>query len=292
MADTHNTLNACPCKLDGCGIYSITSPGGGQYIGSTVSFKKRWYEHRRILRHGTHHSAALQAAANKYGVDTLVFAVEELCSSGDRLAVEQRYLDALRPRYNTAKDAKAPTLGTKRSAESRAKMRASHLGVKPSPESRVKAVESRKGYRHSEETKRKIGDANAGRKCTPEQIEKNRNARKVSGKDHPMWGRPCSAALKARLSEVHTGKIISEDIRRRTSETMKGMNVGGNNPLARAVICKETSMLFPSMADAVLWLKSIGKEKASSAAVGAVCRGNTRLRTAYGYVWRYADPKR
>jgi len=259
MADTTNTLNARLRNPNNCGVYSITSPSGGQYIGSTVSFDKRWREHRRILRLGAHHSAPLQAAAKKYGVDRLAFAVEELCSVDVRLAVEQRYLDALRPRYNTAKDARAPTLGTKRSPETCAKQSAAHLGRKQAPEVVEKRVAARAGYRHSEETKARISAGRLKNKSPVEKIQ-------------------------------HTKYTPSEDVRRRTSETMKGLNAGGANPMARSVLCVETGMVFPSGADAVIWLRGQGKLKALSCAISAVCLGKRRHKTAYGYTWRFSDP--
>ena len=45
---------------------------------------------------------------------------------------------------------------------------------------------------------------------------------------------------------------------------------------------------FPSLVDAVAWLKVLGGEKnASSSHICECCRG--RLKTAYGYSWEYAE---
>ncbi|MCI0146684.1 GIY-YIG nuclease family protein [Paraburkholderia sediminicola] len=106
------------------GIYTITSPSGKQYVGSTVRFKQRWKVHICELRKGTHHSRALQFAANKYGVEALVFArFLSVPSKEDLIAYEQIVIDTLKPAYNMCPVA-GSILGFKQSDETRAKLRA------------------------------------------------------------------------------------------------------------------------------------------------------------------------
>ena len=109
------------------GIYTITSPSGKQYVGSTVHFKQRWKVHMWKLRKGTHHSRALQSAANKYGVEALVFArFLSVPSKEDLIAYEQIVIDTLKPAYNMCPVA-GSALGFKQSAETLARTRASRV---------------------------------------------------------------------------------------------------------------------------------------------------------------------
>lgn len=76
------------------GIYSITCTANGKvYIGSTVGFKRRWYEHRNDLKRGKHCSPYLQNAYNKYGVESFDFQVVEYIKYADELLeTEQRWI--------------------------------------------------------------------------------------------------------------------------------------------------------------------------------------------------------
>lgn len=89
-----------PYKNAISGIYSITTPSGSTYIGSSNSIYRRWSEHKRSLRKGTHHSTRLQAAWNKHG-NALVFSILEVCPSEDLESREQHYILSLNARLNT-----------------------------------------------------------------------------------------------------------------------------------------------------------------------------------------------
>lgn len=136
------------------GIYKIASPSGNFYIGSATSFRKRWDRHLYLLRKGLHHSKALQSAYEKYD-GRLEFSVVARCPITDLLAVEQRYIDALKPRYNVSKVA-GSNLGNKFSPEARARHAASlprgerhHLfGKTQSAEMRARISASLKGEKH------------------------------------------------------------------------------------------------------------------------------------------------
>jgi group I intron endonuclease len=109
------------------GIYTITSPSGKQYVGSAVHFKQRWKVHVSELRKGKHHSRPLQSAANKYGLEALVFArFLSVLSKEDLIAYEQIVIDTLKPAYNMCPVAGSP-LGFKHSDETCAKLRAAWL---------------------------------------------------------------------------------------------------------------------------------------------------------------------
>lgn len=57
--------------------------------------------------------------------------------------------------------------------------------------------------------------------------------------------------------------------------------------LKRAIICLETDCRFPSIRDALNWLRSQGYPRASSTALSGACSG--KRKHAYDFHWRYAD---
>jgi group I intron endonuclease len=114
-----------------CGIYSITSPSGKCYIGSSVNIESRWQQHRWHLRHGAHHAFKLQHAYKKYGLTALEFCIIEVCSKENIVFVEQQYLDTYKPKYNSSTSAHHPMADLKIRAKVTATMR--------TPEAREKA---------------------------------------------------------------------------------------------------------------------------------------------------------
>lgn len=82
------------------GIYKIENKINGHcYIGSSKNIKKRWYEHKRRLRNGKHHSIVLQRAWIKYGEDNFNFELLCNCLENKLLVKEQEYFDKLNPEY-------------------------------------------------------------------------------------------------------------------------------------------------------------------------------------------------
>ena len=65
-------------------------------------------------------------------------------------------------------------------------------------------------------------------------------------------GKPLSEEHKQKISE--TMKNMSEETKRKMSESHKGKHAGGNNPMARLVICLETKQVFDTVKDAQEWL--------------------------------------
>lgn len=134
------------------GVYTITAPSGGQYVGSAVNFSKRWTAHRHHLRRGTHPNKALSSAAKKYGISGLEFRTIIVCRPDDVLMYEQLAIDALKPRYNSLRFAGHST-GWRHSEETRARISEVHTGRIRGPMSDV--------------TKQKIRAAQVGQKRKP-----------------------------------------------------------------------------------------------------------------------------
>lgn len=158
------------------GVYGIAAPSGNLYVGSSKNIRTRIKQHYAMLARSNHHSDALQAAYNKYGDNLSPFVLEE-CAVSDLIAVEQKYIDALKPRYNQSpiagriehteemrlKKSKALS-GMPKSAEHRAKLSLSKTGVPASAEARAKMSKTRLGVKfHTEESRAKIGAVHRGK---------------------------------------------------------------------------------------------------------------------------------
>ncbi len=149
------------------------------YIGSAVRLNRRWSEHRRALCRNLHHSAPLQNAVKKHGFDSFDLEIVEFVKDKCQLITrEQFWINFFKPKYNARKIANSP-LGTKHSAETRAKMSASaklrgfteehkknislaKRGVPMSEEQKALRSRAGKGKVLSEETKAKLSVALKG----------------------------------------------------------------------------------------------------------------------------------
>lgn len=177
------------------GIYQITNlQNGKSYVGSAVSFSKRWKEHLRQLTNGNHHSTVMQRAWNKYGEAAFQFKKLLVCAKSDLIWYEQRAIDALKPAYNICKVA-GSVLGYRHTPEAKAAAaeRASgntHRRGRKGPKEvcdRISAGRKGKGIGRvfDVETREKIAAAQRGRTLTEEQKEHLRkiNTGKTYGQD-------------------------------------------------------------------------------------------------------------
>lgn len=137
------------------GVYSIASPSGKRYIGSSSDLKKRRKNHRDLLYKGRHHSIALQRAWEKYK-GCLRFKVLLVCSTEHLIFYEQRAIDKLKPIYNMSRNA-GTRLGSTLSEE-----------VVRAMTERARGNKYALGLRHTEETKRAISELHKGKSKTPE----------------------------------------------------------------------------------------------------------------------------
>lgn len=157
------------------GIYAITNLDDGRattYIGSTVSFKRRWCQHKSLLQHNTHPNPYLQAAWNKYGEHSFWFSILEVVGEHDVIIErEQHWLDEYRATgkvYNLGTIARHPLIGYSPSEETRRKMSKSRRKrPPPSEETRQRMSKALKGKKHgppSEETRRRMSEAKKGKR--------------------------------------------------------------------------------------------------------------------------------
>ena len=217
------------------GIYQITNTVNGKcYVGSAVSFRKRWKEHVRQLANGNHHSTVMQRAWNKYGESAFEFKKLLVCAQADLLWFEQRALDVLKPAYNICKVA-GSVLGYRHTEEAKAAaaMRAAgnthRRGRKESKEvcERISVGRKGKGVGRvlSEETKEKIAAAQRGRTISEERKEhlrqlntgKKQSPETIEKRMQKLRGRTRSAEAIARTTAKNKGS-------KRTPEQIKAMS--------------------------------------------------------------------
>jgi group I intron endonuclease len=88
--------------LEHAGVYLITClPTGKQYVGSTtVSFRRRFAQHRHTLRRGDKYNPKLINAWKKYGECAFEFRPLLACRPEDALQYEQLVIDAFQPELN------------------------------------------------------------------------------------------------------------------------------------------------------------------------------------------------
>lgn len=189
-----------------CGIYEIRSPSGRFYVGSAVDIDRRWTRHRKDLRSGTHGNRKLTRAAAKYGVHELIFSTLLICNPNDLIMYEQAAINALRPAYNIA-----PNAGN-------------HLGIKRTDAFRFKVSAALRNRPVSQETRDKIGARHKGKKLSPENLKKWRDAippvsserrREVAAFMHTP-----EAKEKKRLAMI--GRSVSQESREKISASLKG----------------------------------------------------------------------
>lgn len=105
-------------------IYTITHVDSGRcYVGSTISPNIRFAVHKRELDKGTHVAKRLQNAWKKYGADSFVFAVIEICDQARRALREQHYIDNRKPFFNWARTVHSPALDPRVARQISAAMR-------------------------------------------------------------------------------------------------------------------------------------------------------------------------
>jgi len=101
-------------NMEKTGVYKITNPVNNEfYIGSaSLSFKKRFWNHDRLLKLNKNPCSYLQKAYNKNKDANFIFEILEICDKDECIKREQFYLDILKPKYNLCKIA-GSSLGRK-----------------------------------------------------------------------------------------------------------------------------------------------------------------------------------
>lgn len=200
------------------GVYQIRNKvNDKKYIGSSVNVRDRWRLHLSHLQRQIHGNVYLQRAWNKYGVENFDFTVLIYCDPENTLIYEQACLEGLKPEYNIATDARAPTKGMKASDETRRKMSETHSG-KNHPNY---------GKKMSDEFKKKNSTGHLGQVAWNKGMIGSAMSGRT-GEEHPMYGFRFSEERKQKFSEDRKGENaywygkkrapVSEETRRKLSE--------------------------------------------------------------------------
>lgn len=217
------------------GIYAIISPSKRIYIGQSIDdIKARWKMHKQCRKSGC---TLLNNSIKKYGFDSHELKVlyelpkdvaQEVINEYE-LLYWQQYKDCGFRMLNLM----TPGNSAKHSDETKTKISESLKGNKY-------AV----GYKHTEDTKRKISLFNKGKKRSVESVKKGSLKRvgKSLSAEHKLnisngqkgntycLGRKMSDESKKKMRDAAKGKIISEETRRKISESCKGINTGKRSP--------------------------------------------------------------
>lgn len=83
------------------GIYCIENVTNHKtYIGSSKNIYQRLLKHFALLRHNKHQNPHLQSAWNKYGEDSFIWYILELCDNSELAKLEQQCIDLFGAEYN------------------------------------------------------------------------------------------------------------------------------------------------------------------------------------------------
>ena len=203
------------------GIYEILNTATHDfYIGSAVSFRRRWGQHRCELRKNMHRNDHLQKAWNKYGENAFEFNVILLCDTDNLLYYEQVLLDNLKPVYNICPVA-GSTFGRIFSDEAKRKMSNSKKGKPLSEDHKQKLSEASKNRHCSDETRKKISEAKTGHSLTEETKRKISEAKigHIATEEHR---RKLSESGKRYWNENGKTRIVSEETKQKLSESKSG----------------------------------------------------------------------
>lgn len=289
-------------KTKTCGIYSITSPSGNFYIGSSVDVRARWAGHKAELKSGKHHCEPLQFAAHKYGIDALKFELLAECPEEHLRELEQLVIDVADPEYNASRSTYEALTDLWRKPEFRAagidRAKEQARKWREDPEWRRKQSE---GARRALTETHKNPEFAAAHKVraaarlealvnTPEGKIKAAEARRAKYANDPEAVMRRRENMRRISAEARNDPEIQARVRQASRERMKAMRA---DPAMRAkldamnsartskrVRCIETGQEFPSAKAAGQSVGLSCGRKVSSAALGKTPK-------AGGFTWEY-----
>lgn len=211
------------------GVYRISMERAGLpdliYIGQSCDILRRRSVHLWELNSGRHKNRRLQNAYNKYGATSLRHEVLELCHADSLTTVEQKWLDAEIARVgktlvcNVRLECVVSGKGTKRSAETCAKISSALKGRSVSQEWRDRLSKSRAGKRLTEEQRQARSEAL--RKCGKMARTITPLQREIASRTHK--GKTISEGHKAALRAAQTGRKMSAEAIEKSASKRRGV---------------------------------------------------------------------
>ena len=176
------------------GIYKITSPSNKVYIGQSIDIERRFRHYKRMV---CKDQVKIYNSFLKYGVDSHIFEIIELCDTKD-LNNRERY-------YQDLYDSVVNGLNL-------LYVKSEHFNGGHSEESKKKISDSLTGRKLTEEHKYKIGLNNSRRVMSPETKEKHR----LNG-----LGKKASPETIEKQRQSRLGSKRSEETKKKMSESAK-----------------------------------------------------------------------
>ena len=142
------------------GVYRITNTENGKrYYGSSKKLRKRWNDHKSMMRRGEHGNPGIKEDVAIHGEAAFDFQVLCYCKPEERKRLEGVLID-----QNYGKDCYNDTKGDgAKGEETKAKLSAAHTGKILSEDHKAKIGAAHTGKTQSEETKAKKSAANKGK---------------------------------------------------------------------------------------------------------------------------------
>lgn len=106
-----------------------------------------------------------------------------------------------------------------------------------------------------------------------------------SGQNHPLYGKKHSEITKQKIREKAVGRKQSEKQRLQHSKAM----MGSNNPRAKAVLCINTGVIFPTARDAAKWLNQFDGSYIGKCCKGLVKSAGFHPETNEPLCWKYIN---
>ena len=311
-----------------CGVYKITNLIPNEktgickvYIGSSVNFKSRKYNHFNDLEHGKHSNEHLQRAFKRDNIENFKWEIlEDIGKIEDKTELkknlldrEQYYLNEFivngeidRDKCYNINPTAGSNLGIKCSEESIKKRALANTGKKRTTETREKMKESALGKIVSEETKKKQSEVAFNR--TEEQKENYRKGKlgsthseetKEKMREAHKYREPITEETRNKMKQNnkhkpsygHYGKTHSERVKEKikfaklgskhSEETKIKMSNSNEKATAKEVINLDTKKFFNSLTEASKFYNI------SISHISAVCRG--KRKTAGKYRWSYVS---
>ena len=217
-------------------IYQIRHIVSGKvYVGSAVSPRNRWRNHRIMLQNGNHPNRYLQNAWNKHGEAAFVFEIlEPVLFIEDLITREQYWIDKLKASANGHGYNITPTAG-------------SLLGARWTEEQRTRRVEQFKDPAF----KAKYSDAKKAQFADPKQRARRSEEARALWRDPEYRARMtvrlkeghADPEYKARVSANTRAAQSNPDLRRRMSESQKARFA---DPAVRARLSAQAKAKFAS----------------------------------------------
>ena len=216
------------------GIYKITCIINGIiYIGSTINLKNRKNCHFKCLRKNTHGNKKLQRSFNKHGEENFIFEILEYCEKTNLVEREQYYLDTLlfasenntkfnKLGFNICRRA-GNTLGTKRTEESKEKMREARKNIVYTDEWRSNLSKALKGRIGKSWNKGKTGVYSEEVLLAKSKFLKENP---INSDSHPVWSKGKTGVYSKetikKMSQSGKEKIFTDQHKLNISIKAKG----------------------------------------------------------------------